>query len=137
MISIIESIICAKEGLMPNDIHVKSREQNIVFARQLIMYYSRKTTLLTFKDIGKYFDLDYSTVINSCHAIDDRLDTDKKIRNKMEFYNTAFGIKDSLDGKTSILQFYGEIKNEMEHLERKINTLRESLDNLNHQIEKL
>jgi hypothetical protein len=133
--SIIEAVICAGEGLSPEMIHTKNRHQDIVFCRQLIMYYARKTTHLSFREISKYFNLDHATATFSVNVIHNRLETDKKIRQKMEFYNNAFGLEFKTDLKTSVLQLYGELNNEVEKIEIRILKLHEMIDSMKHQVE--
>lgn len=62
----------------------KSRKRNVVIARQLSMYLSKKYTKNSLKTIGEYFGgKDHSTVIYSCNAIKDLLETDAKFRMKV------------------------------------------------------
>lgn len=133
MIPIIEAIICAGEGLSPEMIHVRDRNRKIVFTRQLIMHYARKITLLTHKEIGKYFGLDHATVVYSCNLIANFIDTDKKMREKIEFYDTKFGI-DTHDIRSSALQLYGELNNEIGLLEYRVNELRNMVEKLKSEI---
>lgn len=83
----IESIqeLVAKTFDIPVDqLNGKSRKRGVVIARQLSMYLAKNYTNKSLKVIGDYFGgKDHSTVIYSCKAIQDMLDTDPKFRTKV------------------------------------------------------
>ncbi len=83
----IESIqeLVAKTFDIPVDqLNGKSRKRGVVIARQLSMYLAKNYTNKSLKVIGDYFGgKDHSTVIYSCKAIQDMLDTDPKFRIKV------------------------------------------------------
>ena len=55
----------------------KTRKRSIVIARQLSMYLAKNLTNKSLKAIGENFGgRDHSTVIYSCKAVQDLLDTD-------------------------------------------------------------
>lgn len=59
----------------------KTRKRAVVIARQLSMYLAKNLTNNSFKTIGDSFGgRDHSTVIYSCKAVQDMIDTDEKIR---------------------------------------------------------
>ena len=59
----------------------KTRKRAVVIARQLSMYLAKNLTNSSFKTIGDSFGgRDHSTVIYSCKAVQDMIDTDEKIR---------------------------------------------------------
>jgi chromosomal replication initiator protein len=58
-------------------LHQETRKRNIVIARQLSMYLAKKLTNRSLKAIGDMFGgRDHSTVIYSCKAVQDMMDTD-------------------------------------------------------------
>jgi chromosomal replication initiator protein len=60
----------------------KSRKRNIVIARQLSMFLTKSLTSKSLKSIGAAFGgRDHSTVIHSCKAIQDAMDTDQEFKN--------------------------------------------------------
>jgi len=66
-----------------NDLFSKSRKQEIVQARQISMYLAKKFTKNSLKSIGAHFSgKDHSTVIHSCQAVEDRLETDAEYRER-------------------------------------------------------
>jgi hypothetical protein len=88
MIEKIENIICVGEGFTPDEIHVKSRETAIKETRQIIMYFAKSKTRMTWKAIADYFDMnEHSTVISACKRINDLIYTDESFKAKIEKYN--------------------------------------------------
>lgn len=64
-----------------DSIESKSRKHEIALSRQLCMQIAKKLTNLSLKSIGAHFGgRDHSTVLHSCRAIDNYLETDKKVR---------------------------------------------------------
>ena len=59
----------------------KSRKRNIVVARQLSMALTKNLTTKSLKSIGAAFGgRDHSTVIHSCKAVQDAMDTDQEFK---------------------------------------------------------
>lgn len=66
-------------------IESKSRKHEIALSRQMCMQISKKLTNLSLKSIGAHFGgRDHSTVLHSCRAIDNYLETDKHVRSEYE-----------------------------------------------------
>jgi len=71
------------------DIHSKSRKREIVQARQVTMFLSKKYTDFSFSHIGNLVGKrDHATVLHACRAIQDSLDIDKKFRVAMNDIET-------------------------------------------------
>ncbi len=63
----------------------KTRKRAIVQARQLSMFLAKNLTKNSLKVIGKHFGgRDHSTVIHSCQAIQNLMDTDNKFKDQVE-----------------------------------------------------
>ena len=63
----------------------KTRKRSIVIARQLSMYLAKNMTNKSLKVIGDNFGgRDHSTVIYSCKAVGDLLDTDDIFKNVVQ-----------------------------------------------------
>lgn len=66
-------------GIDSNKLRDKTRKQEIVEARQIAMYLSKKMTKSSLKTIGLHFGgRDHSTVIHSISTVEDRLKTSSK-----------------------------------------------------------
>jgi len=87
-IEFIQNYVCEYFGIEPNKVREKTRKQEIVEARQIAMYLSKKFTKSSLKTIGLHFGgRDHSTVIHAISTIDERLSTSpkyKRILNELE-----------------------------------------------------
>lgn len=63
-----------------SDLYSKKRDINISNPRQIAMYIIRSVTGMTFQEIGKKFDRNYSTVIHSIQTIEERTQTDSALK---------------------------------------------------------
>jgi chromosomal replication initiator protein len=67
----IQNTVCNELQISPVLLKSRSREQNIVFARQLTMYLARTTTDLSLETIGSHLGgRDHSTVLFACNKIE-------------------------------------------------------------------
>lgn len=74
--------VAMKTGIKISDVNSQKKNKNIVLARQISMYLSRKLTTYSFPDIGeKIGGRDHSTVIYANNKIKRMLDADIKIKN--------------------------------------------------------
>lgn len=81
----IEKLVCDYYRLDPKDIHTKSRRREVVQARQIAMYLSRKYTKNSLSMIGQYIGKrDHATVLYACNAVSDLLKYDKNFRQSLE-----------------------------------------------------
>jgi chromosomal replication initiator protein len=63
----------------------KTRKREVVMARQISMYLAKSLTNQSLKVIGDYFGgRDHSTVIYSCRAVQDLLDTDEEFQEQLQ-----------------------------------------------------
>lgn len=80
-IDFIQKSVCEYFTIPPEKLREKTRKREIVQARQLSMFLAKQFTKNSLKVIGKHFGgRDHSTVIHSCQAVKDMMDTDKKFR---------------------------------------------------------
>ena len=78
MIERILSAVSRKYGISVEDIKSKKKTENIVNARHLSIYITRKLTDLSLPAIGKIFSRDHSTIISSINKVDINIRTVKK-----------------------------------------------------------
>lgn len=77
--------VAAKTGVKISDIKSQKKNKNIVMARQIAMFLSRKLTSASFPDIGeKIGGRDHSTIIYANNKIKKMIDTDVKFKNLIE-----------------------------------------------------
>lgn len=68
----------------------KTRKHEVVLARQMCMYLAKQLTQTSLKSIGMHFGgRDHTTVLHSCQQILNYIDTDKKVRQDVEFLKKA------------------------------------------------
>lgn len=80
-------LVCQKNGITLDEIHIRTRKKEIVGARQEAMYLIYKmNNHLSLNFIGKrvFSKYNHSSVINSIRVTQDRIDTEQHTRNKIE-----------------------------------------------------
>jgi chromosomal replication initiator protein len=78
-IETIQTHVCDYFGIDTNKVREKTRKQEIVEARQIAMFLSKKLTKVSLKTIGLQFGgRDHSTVIHAITTIEDRVKTSSK-----------------------------------------------------------
>ncbi len=76
-VEFIQTLVAEHFGLQVDKLKGQTRKRSIVIARQLSMYLAKNLTNKSLKAIGENFGgRDHSTVIYSCKAVQDLLDTD-------------------------------------------------------------
>lgn len=81
----IQEIVCDYFNLELSTIQTSSRKREIVQARQIAMYLSKKYTDSSFAHIGKIVGKkDHATVLHACKTIKDQIEIDKSFRSSVE-----------------------------------------------------
>lgn len=81
----IQRVVCEFYDIPEDLLRAKTRKQEVVNARQVAMYLSKELTNSSLKTIGLHFGgRDHSTVIHSCQAIQDRINTDSSFKQALE-----------------------------------------------------
>ncbi|MDL2222013.1 chromosomal replication initiator protein DnaA, partial [Parabacteroides sp. OttesenSCG-928-N08] len=81
----IQKTVCGYFDLDCDLIQTASRKREIVQARQLTMYFSKKYTDSSLSLIGKMVGKkDHATVLHACKAIQDQMDTNTSFRSSVE-----------------------------------------------------
>ncbi|MCO5248339.1 MAG: chromosomal replication initiator protein DnaA [Chitinophagales bacterium] len=84
-IETIQNVVCEYFEVTVDKLKGKTRKRPIVQARQLSMFFAKQYTKHSLKSIGSYFgDRDHSTVIHSCQAVRDQIDTDSDFKESVE-----------------------------------------------------
>lgn len=80
-IDFIQKAVCEYFNVPMDKLKEKTRKRAVVQARQLSMYLAKSFTKNSLKVIGRHFGgRDHSTVIHSCQAVRDLMDTDKEFK---------------------------------------------------------
>ncbi|WP_103026772.1 chromosomal replication initiator protein DnaA [Salinibacter altiplanensis] len=81
----IQRIVCGHLGVSQEKMRGKTRKRDIVRARQIAMYFTKKHTQHSLKDIGLHFGgRDHSTVIHANNAVEDRMADDESFRETVD-----------------------------------------------------
>jgi len=81
----IQEIVCGYYNLEQAAIQTNSRKREIVLARQITMYLSKKYTDCSFSHIGKIVGKkDHATVLHACKTIRDQIEINKSFRSSIE-----------------------------------------------------
>lgn len=84
-IDYIQKTVCEYFTIPIDLLKAKTRKREVVQARQLSMFLAKHHTKNSLKSIGQFFGgRDHSTVIHSCQAIQNLMDTDKKFKKSVE-----------------------------------------------------
>ena len=82
----IKTVVCQSMNVDVTSLESKSRKRNIVQARQVAMYFAKSLTKnYSLQHIGSHIaGRDHSTVLHSCKAVANMMDTDKKFRSMVD-----------------------------------------------------
>lgn len=81
----IQNYVCDYFGIETNKVREKTRKQEIVEARQIAMYFSKKFTKSSLKTIGLHFGgRDHSTVIHAISTVEERKSTSAKHKRMLD-----------------------------------------------------
>lgn len=84
-IEYITKVVCEYMNVDENKVREKNRKQEVVMARQIAMYLSKKLTKSSLKTIGLHFGgRDHSTVIHAFNTIEQMVDEDSTLRETVE-----------------------------------------------------
>jgi chromosomal replication initiator protein len=88
-VDIIQNKVAEVFAIHVNDLKSKKRSKNIVIPRQVAMYLTRKLTNLSLPEIGNQFGgKDHTTVLHSCKKMDELLNVDQDITQKINELHT-------------------------------------------------
>lgn len=81
----IQNAVAKHFHLRVQDLKSPTRAKRVAFPRQIAMFLIRKYTGFGFKEIGLYFGgKDHTTILHACNKIEERLETDRTIRESVE-----------------------------------------------------
>jgi chromosomal replication initiator protein len=81
----IQRIVCEHLDIAEDRVRDKTRKRKIVRARQIAMYFAKKHTQHSLKDIGLHFGgRDHSTVIHANNRVADQMESDEGFREMVE-----------------------------------------------------
>ncbi len=89
----ITKVVCSALSVDENKLRDKTRKKEVVFARQMAMFFSKELTKSSLKTIGLHFGgRDHSTVIHACNSIENLRHEDAGIKQLVENLRTQIEI---------------------------------------------
>jgi chromosomal replication initiator protein len=80
-IDFIQKIICDYFNIPVDQLNSKTRKRDIVQARQLAMFFSKKLTKSSLATIGLHCgNKDHATVLHACRTVTNLIETDKNFK---------------------------------------------------------
>ena len=87
----IQQIIADYFGLDIESLHAKTRKRNVVQARQLAMFFSKKYTKNSLSTIGSQIgQRDHATVLHACKTVENLIETDRAFKKYVSDLETKF-----------------------------------------------
>ena len=127
----IEYIICAGEGVNIEDLYTGTRKGEIMFAKQLIMYFAVEFKLGGYTFIADRYKQDHSTVNNSLKTINNYIATDKEKRGKINYYRGALKAAERVSARIEgLLGMFAELDSKLAELEQRYINLQLLVKNL-------
>jgi len=115
MIDAIIEIICTGEGISKEELIKKSRDVELVFTRQLILYFCHELKLGSDKYIGSMIGKDHATVWHSVKVINNYIDTDKIKAEKIKgYWKTILRYRNKEQSEISIFVIDSTLRKDLE-----------------------
>lgn len=90
-IDFIQEKICMYYNLDLEKLYLKTRKREIVFPRQVAMYFSRNLLKKEYQFIGnKIGGKDHATVMHACRTVKNLMETNVKIKNQIKEINVKY-----------------------------------------------
>ena len=132
------NLVCKGERVTFEQINVDCRDKDLVYTRQLIMYFANQKEVGSLAQIGRKFNRDHATVIHAVKTIQNYLDTDKLKRKRIEEYAEKLDcIKDIYIKRTELIKIINPLREEISQLEQRLLIARSIYDNIITQIQSL
>ena len=116
--------ICLGQHVTLDEIQQTKRDTELVYARQLCMYFGKEFEVGSLEFIGDPFGKNYSTVIHSCKVINNYVYTDRLKREAIEKY------RDYLNGYKTIMALDKHLEDEINFLTERLSVAEQRLINL-------
>jgi chromosomal replication initiator protein len=81
---IVIKVVCDYFGVTQEEIKKKCRKREIVYKRQIAMYFLVQYTSKTYVEIGRFFDKDHTTVLYAKDLIRDLISIDEKVKGDVD-----------------------------------------------------
>ncbi|HAW52743.1 MAG TPA: chromosomal replication initiator protein DnaA [Flavobacteriales bacterium] len=93
-IDYIQKVVCDYFDLPMELLKSKTRKREVVQARQIAMYFSKKMTKSSLANIGMHCGgKDHATVLHACKTVNNLIDTDKRFRGYIDDLNKKISLQ--------------------------------------------
>jgi hypothetical protein len=134
----IVSVICEGEKISFESLLGENRKEEIVYARQLIMYFAKEKKTGSLAFIGSKFGKDHATVLHSVKSIKNYIDTDKdKCFRIKEYEKKIEKCKAIISVKADLEKIIDPLQKEVSKLEQRLIFCRLTIDKLMKEIKTL
>lgn len=99
-IAFIREVVAYSYDLKPSQIEVRSRSGSKAVARQVVAYLARKICQSSYPEIGRHLKCHQSAVKYAQEAIQDRVDTQPKFKEQIQWLTTFIDRKLKKDNQT-------------------------------------
>ena len=138
MFEMISDIICEGEKLKMEQLQEDTRKEEIVFARQLIMFFAKKMKIGSLSYIGAKFGKDHATVLHSIKTINNYIDTDRLKRERIISYAQKIGpTKEIFDLKIHMEIMMRPLQEAASDLEQRLINIQISIKNMMDDIDRI
>ena len=105
---LIRDIVCAGENMDSHELEENNSSQSreYITIRQYIYYFAKKYLRMSLAKIGKYFNKDHATVLHGLRTLNNLIDTDYKVREKISLYESKIAAFSFEENKFVIKSFY-------------------------------
>jgi len=127
----IEYVICAGEDVSPEELQTGTRKAEVLFARQLIMYFADEFKIGSYAMITERYGQDHATLNNTKKVINNYIDTDKFKRGKIAYYRGVLcGVQKVSRKIDALLLMFNILDKELAGLEQRYLNLQVLVENL-------
>ena len=131
-------IVCEGEEIPFESLVGKNRKMEVVYARQLVMYFAKTMSVGSLAFIGSKFYKDHATVLHSVKTIRNYIETDRQKREEIKEYSKKFDkVKKIIAIKDQIIKLITPIIDETSKLEQRLIFIQLTVDNLMKKIKTL
>lgn len=136
MIEKIEAIICAGEGIDPEDLHTPRRKGEFNITRQMIMWFAKNETTMSLSEIANYFGrTNHATALSNIGRINNLIDTEPSFLAKINSYQNKINNQRQIFAKIDATKnLIGNLHRDMELIKCRYDELTQALQTLNSEI---
>lgn len=107
MLKYIRDVVCNFYNISANEIMQKTAKRNIVFPRQVAMYFSLRYTNYKDKQVGLFYNRDRATVYYANNIVKDMIRFNKKIKHEIDIMDRIISGNNPEYSEADVCEFHG------------------------------